>query len=336
MCCACAGLILAKSVFSGRGIEFELSVKFALFLSASIVFYFILSAIFKNYYNVTEIYTGTFFRTDYFFADPGRALLKAFNELVGLYGVSDLAYHSPVWAIPILLATGLFVVLFEGKHPSWTRLVLVAGAGLMLLTPFALNPLFPGFVLGRTMVATAVAAWFMSYLGLRSDRYYVRMTACAALALAIVQIVYLQNKNQASSYFLAKHDLLVAASIYERLGNSPGFENDVRYPMAVFGGREFRSAYSVPETSNANASFFGPFVNNNFRVRAYLRILGLRGLRPMIDSEMDSVVVRLSQMPIWPAAGSVVLENGVLLVRLGREPGPSETASLARVRQAQP
>lgn len=201
----------------------------------------------------------------------------------------------------------------------------------MALVPFALNPFFPGFVLGRTMVAVAMAVWFLSYLGLTSHRGAVRSLANIALVVAILQIVYLQNKSQASSYFMAKHDLLVATTIYDRLGNSPDFKKGVRYPMAVFGGREFQSAYQVSEGSNAKASFFGPYLNNNYRVRAYLRMLGLEGLKPMSDSEMDGVIVRLSTMPIWPAAGSVILENGNLLVRLSKEPGPTDAASLARV-----
>jgi len=336
MCCACAGLVLFKSIYSGPRIDFLLAAKFAVFLCASVALYFLISTVLKYQYDQTETYTEIFFRTDYFFADPGRALLKAFKEAAGFYGISDLVYRGPVWAAPILLATGLVAVLFDGKLGIWTRLILLAGTGLMLLTPFALNPFFPGFALGRTMVATAIAVWFMSYLGLNSRHHYVRMVAYAALALAIAQIVYLQNKNQASNYFLAKHDLLVATSIYDRLGNSPAFKKGIQYPMAVFGGRNFRSAYPVPETSNANASFFGPFLNNNFRVRAYLRMLGLEGLRPMTDDEMDKVIVRLSQMPIWPAAGSVVLENGVLLVRLNKNPGPTDAASLRRVGTAKP
>ncbi|MGE3363024.1 MAG: glucosyltransferase domain-containing protein [Rhizobiaceae bacterium] len=336
MCAACAGIILARSISSGSSVDIKYILKFAFFLLCSTILYLMISNIFKYYYQVIETYTYIFFNTRYFLNDPLRALLKTLHEAVGFYGISDFAYHSPVWAIPVLLATGIVALLFDGQHGVWNRLALVVGASAMILVPFALNPFFPDFVLGRTMVATAMSAWFLSYIGLNSPRRTIRWLANAALVLSIVQIVYLQNKNQASSYFLAKHDLLVATSIYDRLGNAPGFQKGVQYPMAVFGGREFRSAYSVSERSNANASFFGPYLNNNFRVRAYLRIIGLEGLRPMTDDEMDKVIVRLSQMPIWPAAGSVILENGNLLVRLSKEPGPTDAASLARVNAAQP
>lgn len=336
MCCTCVGVILVKAINAGRGIELATAFRFAVILAGALVFYLFLSFIFKSYYGIIETYTSIFFNTRYFLNDPSQALLKASSELAGLYGISDHLYRSPVWAIPILLATGAFTLLFERKHGPWTRLIMAVGAVVMMLAPFALTPFFPGSVLGRTMVAVAIAVWFMSYIGLNSQRPLIRRLANVALVLAIAQIVYLQNKNQASSYFLAKHDLLVATSIYERLGNSPDFRKGVQYPMAVFGGRDFRSAYRVPETSNANASFFGPFLNNNFRVRAYLRILGLEGLRPMTDNEMDSVIIRLSQMPVWPAAGSVVLEDGNLLVRLSKEPGPTDAASLARVGPSPP
>lgn len=331
MCAACAGVILVRSISLGISVDFISILKFAIVLACSVLLYLLISICFKIYYNITETYTNLFFDTGYFLKDPLQALLKTFHEVVGFYGASDVAYHSPIWAIPVLLATGIFALLFDGSHSIWNRLILVLGTCAMILVPFALNPFFPDFVLGRTMVATPMAAWFLSYIGLNSHRKTIRGLANVALAFAIVQITYLQNKSQASSYFLAKHDLLVATSIYDRLGSAPRFKKGIQYPMAVFGGRNFRSAYPVPETSNANASFFGPFLNNNFRVRAYLRMLGLEGLKPMSDSEMDGVIVRLSTMPIWPAAGSVILENGNLLVRLSKEPGPTDAASLARV-----
>jgi len=327
----CAGVILFNAIHRKDQIGRGIVIRMAVTLAGAAAFYFLISSAFKWYFVVEESYTNIFFNTGYFLRNPIAALLKTAEEMAAFYGLSDAFYHSPVWAFPVLLVTGAASLVLDGKHGLLARLVLLAVGAALVAAPFALNPFYPVHVLGRTMVAVAIAAWFMTYLGLSSHRKAVRLLAQAALVVAIAQIVFLQNKNQASSYFLAKHDLLVATSIYERLGNAPGFRKGARYPMAVFGGRNFRSAYDVPWSSNAAASFFGPFLNNNFRVRAYLRMLGLEGLRPMNDNEMDGVIVRLSQMPIWPEAGSVVLENDVLLVRLAREPGPSEAASLARV-----
>lgn len=334
--CVCVGLFLVKSTRNDKFIDVNLVLSFAAVTIGSAIFYYFISIIFKYIYNVTETYTNIFFNTGYFFSNPAQALLKTIHEAAGYYGASEVVYRSPVWALPVMLATGLLALLFDGKHSSVSRLVLVAAAGAMLAAPFTLNPFFPAFVLGRTMVATAVAAWFACYLGLHSRTYAIRFLATAALVLVVAQIVIVQNKNQASSYFLAKHDLLVATSIYDRLGNSPGFRKGVSYPMAVFGGRRFQGAYSASATSNAGASFFGPFVGNNQRIRNYLKLLSLEGLRPVTDAELDTVVVRLSQMPIWPAAGSVVLVDGKLLVRLGRVPGPAEADSLKRMGAAAP
>ena len=334
--CVCVGTVIFDIVHRKSRIDFDLAIRLAILVVASTLLYFTISYFFKLYFNKTEIYTNIFFDKDYFFGKTFSALLKTFEEMRAFYGLSRAFYHSPVWAFPVLLATGLASLMLDGKLAVRTRVALLVGATALVTAPFALNPFYPVHVLGRTMVAVAVAAWFMGYFGLSSDRRWIRITAQAALVVAIAQIVFLQNKNQASSYFLVKHDLLVATSIYDRLGNSAEFKEGVPYPMAVYGGRNFSSAYNVPWSSNANASFFGPFVNNSHRVLAYLRILGLEGLRPMTVEELDSVIVRLSQMPIWPAAGSVVLENGVVLVRLGREPGPTEAASLARVSPAQP
>lgn len=327
----CAGVIVFNAIHRTDQISLGFAGKLAVTLASSSAFYFLISSAFKWYFGVVESYTNIFFNTGYFLQKPVTAILKTVEEMIAFYGFSDAFYHSPIWAFPVLLVTGVASLLLDGRLGFWPRLALLVVGVALVTAPFSLNPFYPLHVLGRTMVAVAIAAWFMTYLGLSSSRRAIRLLAQAALVLAITQIVFLQNKNQASSYFLAKHDLLVATSIYERLGNAPGFRKGVRYPMAVFGGRSFRSAYDVPWSSNVGASFFGPFVNNNFRVRAYLRMLSLEGLRPMTEDEMDGVIVRLSQLPVWPAAGSVVLEDGNLLVRLSKEPGPTDAASLARV-----
>jgi hypothetical protein len=331
MAIACLGLVLADIMDDRKKISLYRPLSFLLLLMISLLTYFIISLLFKYLYSAVETYTNVFFNTGYFIESPTRALGKTFTEALGFYGISGAVYRSPIWAVPLMLAAGAAALVLGAGQGVLARLAVFAGGVALLLAPFSLNPFFAAFVLGRTMVATPIAAWFMCYFGLSSRIPAIRTVTSVALALAILQIVYLQNKNQASSYFLAKHDLLVATSIYDRFGDSPAFKKGVQYPIAVFGGRNFRSAYPVPETSNANASFFGAYVGNNQRIRAYLRLLGLEGLRPMTDTELDSVIGRLSSMPIWPAAGSVVLENGVLLVRLGRQPGPSETASLARI-----
>ena len=63
------------------------------------------------------------------------------------------------------------------------------------------------------MVAVPIAAWLFCYFGVNSRLYWIRIAASVALAVAIAQIVVLQNRSQASSYFLAKHDLLVGIDL---------------------------------------------------------------------------------------------------------------------------
>ncbi|MGE0281527.1 MAG: glucosyltransferase domain-containing protein [Rhizobiaceae bacterium] len=329
--CICAGCLIGRSLHQEGSVDRWLLLKAALFLIGSVAFYAVVSALFKNLYSIQETYTNAFFHLDYFLADPVQAMIKTATEGAAFYGVVEAVYHSPVWALPIVILAGAIGLAVDGRLHAFGRLAVLAGAAAILAAPFALNPFFPGLVLGRTMVAVPVAAWLLCYFGLNSPHHVVRAATSVALAVAIAQIVVLQNRSQASGYFLAKHDLLVATSIYDRLGNSPAFRKGTRYAIAVYGGRTYRTVFPVPATSNAAASFLGPFVGNSQRVLSYLKIVGLEGLRPATQAELDAVVVRLSKMPIWPAAGSVVLENGVLLVRLARDPGPTETESLKRV-----
>ena len=87
-------------------------------------------------YSAKETYTNAFFHLDYFLSDPFLAPLKTVKEGAAFYGLVDNVFGSPVWALPIVLATGLLALTLDGDHGMRRRLVLLAG-----VAPFWLRPL---------------------------------------------------------------------------------------------------------------------------------------------------------------------------------------------------
>ena len=278
---------------------------------------------FKWWFGLQSAYVNTFFDPGYFFSDPFSALKKMLRELRRVYGISSRFYTMLLWTVPVLLAAGVAAVAL--RSTGWgrrQRAGVAVATILILIAPFGLNLFSEAQLPLRALVAVPFVVWVFTYLGLVSTDSRVKAVSALALFFAIFQFQTLQNTMQALNVLVAKHDLLLAASIQERVSALPGFADQPAYPLAVYGGRGYPTPYPVPPTSTSGNSFFGWDGGNPVRIVYYLNAVGFRQVRIATPAEMAQSVVQLSSMPVWPAPGSVALSNGVLLVRLGEKPNP--------------
>lgn len=308
-----------------------------LIIAGGVLGYFVADKIFKWWFGVQSAYVDTFFDPGYFFSNSFVALKKMFRELRRVYGFSSRFYTMLLWATPILLAAG--VAALSVRSIGWSkkrRAVLAAAIVGILLAPFALNAFSEAQLPLRALVAVPFVVWLFTYAGLVSSNIRIKMVSWLALLVATFQFQVLQNTMHALNTLVAKHDLLLAASLQERLSVLPGFSDQATYPIAIFGGRTYHVPYAAPATSPAGNSFFGWDGGNPVRIAAYLNAVGLSQVRYATPKEMAAAVVELSHMPVWPSPQSVALSNGVLLVRLGKEPNALNKAALAAVQANKP
>jgi hypothetical protein len=59
---------------------------------------------------------------------------------------------------------------------------------------------------------------------------------------------------------------------------------------------------------------------NPYRVEAYLRLLGVDTLEPHLINDAAPYRPLIEAMPVWPAAGSVAIVNGMLVIKLSPLP----------------
>jgi hypothetical protein len=60
------------------------------------------------------------------------------------------------------------------------------------------------------------------------------------------------------------------------------------------------------------------------RIAAYLRLLGIDSLEPGKMADVAPQRALIEGLPVWPAAGSVALVNGIIVIKLGPMPPPLE------------
>ena len=137
-----------------------------------------------------------------------------------------------------------------------------------------------------------------------------------------LQCLYTFSSFQAQKRLVLDHDRALASQVYQRIVSEiPDFDRKTHYVVDFFGAHEFHTAYRETESSTWSASFFEWDGGNPSRIIDFMRILGYSNFVAADDAARARVLPILESMPIWPAAGSVRVVDGIILVRLGKRPG---------------
>ena len=117
-----------------------------------------------------------------------------------------------------------------------------------------------------------------------------------------------------------QHDVELASRIYDRIAQAaPGFDRTKPYNVAFYGAHEFKTVYPHVSSSSWSGSFFQWDRGNPQRMIYFMNIVGFSNLRIMNRQTRAPFEAKLEQMPVWPAAGSVFVQDDAVLVRLGPE-----------------
>lgn len=296
-------------------------------LVGSILLYAAADIAFKASTTNTSDYIDGFVQPAALLQNPIVVLTRTVNSIGDIYGFRNKAYVGALWAIPPLLFLGGVAAY---KVSSQGRLLVAAAAIITLLLPFGLHLLSAGYMPTRSLVGVPVAVWFFVYLALTSTVPLIRIPSAVLLAVALFQIMVIQNAYQASMHLVGKHDALLAAAINERLATTPGFDPKTTYALSTFGGQSFVTPYPRPPTSTIGHSFFEWDGGNPYRITSYMRLLGFAKVRGPSPEQMDQTIIRLTTMPIWPAPGSIQIDGDIALVKLGETPGSFNRLALER------
>ncbi|RUX09378.1 hypothetical protein EOA30_03845 [Mesorhizobium sp. M8A.F.Ca.ET.059.01.1.1] len=297
-------------------------------LIGSVLFYFIGDSLFRYFITLRNEYFDSLFQPGFLLQHPIAVMGRTLGEMGSVYGMDYETYSAALWTIPLLIVLG-GVTLFMGAPRI--RLQLTAAAIVLLLIPFAFHLLAVGDMPTRSLVGVPLAMWLFVYLAVTGKNPVIRASSGVLLAVAVFQILVIQNYRQASNYLVDKHDTLLAASIYDRLSDTPGFDAKRTYAVSVFGSRPFETVYPRPPNSTVGHSFFEWDGGNPRRIASYMSLLGYSNLKSPTRDQLDQTISQLLTMPVWPAPGSIAIKDDIALIKLGDMPSGSNQASLARL-----
>ena len=94
-----------------------------------------------------------------------------------------------------------------------------------------------------------------------------------------------------------------------------------------YGYKPFAAPFKRAWSATGGSSFFEWDGGNPERMIDYMRLIGFTNLVLPTAAERPHLPL-FQTMPVWPAEGSVRLANGIILVKLGLEPGLGGLAPL--------
>ena len=163
---------------------------------------------------------------------------------------------------------------------------------------------------------------------------WLRRVGIVLVIIVCIQCLHAFSNFQAQKRLVLDHDRALASEIYQRIvAEIPDFDRRKTYPLEFYGAHEFRNAYKEVQGSTWSASFFEWDNGNSGRIVQFMAVLGYSNFERIDRATRASLLPAFGEMPIWPAAGSVRVVDGTVLVRLGERPGCGQTIEEPKTRR---
>lgn len=289
---------------------------------AGLTMYVAINKFAKYFYPVNYGYVDSFLRIDALLADPSLITQLTFYEMFKIYSGSARSFGVSFFSSAITLGLAFLFLISQKNFTSSIRMMALIGA--MLISPFLLH-----FVTGaiylpmRSMLAVCFISW-ISVVVILEKKGMLQILGIALTMTLIFQMVSINGQYSASTILATTHDRLTAESLYSRMAQiDPHFDRDSKTTIDVYGKLSFNSHYPSPDTSTMSSSFFDWDGGNVNRMIRYMQLIGLNNLYPLHPTLRVQLTPKFKDMPLWPAAGSVRLEDGVFLIKLSDKPDPT-------------
>lgn len=288
-----------------------------------LVAYGAINAIFRHAVGHQSNYLDGMWRPQELLATPSHVLWATFGQAVHIYGGDTKRFGL---ALGGLMLTPLIAALITACAPGnfGGRLLRIVVLSLLLAVPFLLNLGTGGTTETRTLIAVPYVVFVLAGIGVMTVRSHLRYLGIIAASITAFTILKANGNYAAATWLATSHDRLLANDLQQRMGSlNPHMDPGLPIFVDVFGAHSPRNPYPSPPGSTMNASFFDWDRGNIGRMVVYMRLLGLPNLQIAKDElRLQAALTIFPTMPVWPAAGSVQLIDGIYYIRLGHNPDP--------------
>ena len=254
----------------------------------------------------------------YFMETFKKILYSMKNHYLG----KDDIYDQNISALTILFFVALFSIVYQiikSKISVLSKLIGLAVVFLIVTSPFALNLINAGVMPTRALLAVPLVLSGFVFLALSSSSKILQLVVILAAISTTFQFVTINNRLAFAGYISWQADQALSLRILNRLDelNDKGITDPRAKKIYALVGNIDRSKYSlIVERQTIGVSFYNWDQGNVHRVLSFMRSMGVDEYQPATLEQQRSIMQFADLMPIWPAAGSVVLKDGISIVKL--------------------
>lgn len=287
-----------------------------------LLIYIIVNKFAQTIYTSNHGYIDSFLRIDELFRDPLGITALVLEEMWKIYTGSDKSFGASFSSSAAVIGLAALFLLTQKTLKAFGLMLALTVA--MLTAPFLLHFATGALYLPlRSMLAVSFVSWIATVIILEREGI-LRYIGIFLSATLILQMVSVNGQYSASTILATTHDRLTAEALYSRMAAlDPKFDRDAPIAVDVFGKMSFTSRYPAPATSTMSASFFDWDEGNVHRMVRYMQLIGFKNLYVLENSKRIAQTPRFKDMPIWPATGSVVLEDSVYYIKLSEKTDPT-------------
>jgi hypothetical protein len=283
------------------------------------------------YYLVQQLFllgsvTGTGYVDQYF--DLGflrdnfsLAVSRSWEILGQVYSGDAAIYARPITALGPTLAVavaGFVATTLSYPLRPWHKVMILVLGGVLLIVPFAPGLVTRGYLAMRFLISLPVLMLGFLTLGFLSPSRLVRGILGVLGAVCLFQFVVSTNTLFSASRLALEADRTLAARLIVAIDDAKALAHTPETPyLEVVGYPEVHGTPLIPKAETIGASFFEWDQGNIHRILRFLWTLRYDELDALPVERRAGLIDVASQMPIWPAPGSVRVAGDTVIVKFG-------------------
>jgi hypothetical protein len=276
-------------------------------------------------------YVQGYMRLGDFSTAPKAAVARSFQRFWSVFSGADRIYLGYGRILVFLSLLGLLIVVGrlvwrEPLRPSQRLLsgTILAGAIALAMSPIVVSA---GTIPARALIAWIPISAFLAGVTL-SQKGWFRKPLYAVLVIVLFVSIWVTVSLFYSDHLARQRDELLATRIMVRIDQILPQPPPSRTPFVVIGLGDAGEGGGFHRVEVFGASFFEQDGGNPWRVAAYLKVLGVETLEPHRLTEFPQHRPIIDAMPVWPAAGSVAIVDGLLVIKLKPLPRASRANAI--------
>ena len=292
---------------------------------AALLIYFSVQRLSFQFATQRMNYVQDLVRLDYFITSPALAIRRTLGQCLTVlsgYHRIFLGYGAVVMLLPLIGFLIITVHLLRRGSLSISERLLT-GSLLVAALVFALSPsvVTAGGVPIRALIALTPLIAFLAGLAFSKSLRFVK-PLYIALAVTLFISLWINVSLFYTDNLVRQRDQVLATRIMGRVDSVLPNPPPGKIPFVIVAARPWANEGNFHKVEVFGDSYFDNAHEggNPMRLEAYLRTLGVNTLAPrqLADAVQHRDVI--AAMPIWPAAGSVAMVEGLLVIKLGPLP----------------